>query len=287
MRPKRVVHVLRPQDTFSCGTAVLNGMFGVPKRGKLVPSNFEAEILNAIPSNPANHFSRHQGFAISRSVGIEVDQDDRAVWSESDMTAAFYCFLEPSWSSFQAINKTVPGSLAAEFDSSLANEHVVYPALRVMPMGWQSACGLLQYFHRRLCFLPPPLGSGLDPSREIRRDMPLPQTMDKSRQHFVTVYLHGFSQAELVHISELASAAKVSKATAAVHAAWANWGIPRQLRKQVVKQHEIDVLGARVSGALGRISLPRTIVSQLIAMSSWFCQNEPRTIVQGQIVGKR
>ena len=53
----------------------------------------------------------------------------------------------------------------------------MYPALRVMPVGWQSACGLLQYFHGRLFFLPPPLGAGLDPSREIRRDMPLPLTM--------------------------------------------------------------------------------------------------------------
>ena len=30
----------------------------------------------------------------------------------------------------------------------------VYPALRVMPMGWQSACRLLQYCHRRLCHRP-------------------------------------------------------------------------------------------------------------------------------------
>ena len=121
----------------------------------------------------------------------------RTMGSSFDMTAAFYCFLlEPSWYLFQAINKTVPGSLAAEFDPALANEPTVCPALRVMPMGWQGACGLLQYFHRRLCFLPPPLGAGLDPSRETRRDMPLPLTMDKSRQDFLTVHLDGFSQAE-------------------------------------------------------------------------------------------
>ena len=53
------------------------------------------------------------------------------------------------------------------------------------------------------------------------------------------------------------------------------------------EQDEVDVLGARVSGALGRISLPRTVVGQLIALSSWFCPNEPRTIVQEQIVGGR
>ena len=104
-----------------------------------------------------------------------MDEDERTiVWSESDMTAAFYRFLhEPSWYLFQAV-------LAAAFDASLAKEPAVYPALRVVLMGWQSACGSLQFFHRSLCFLPPPLGAGLDPSREIRRDMPLPRTMDKS-----------------------------------------------------------------------------------------------------------
>ena len=156
------------------------------------------------------------------------------------MTAAFYCFLlERSWYRFQANNKPVPGCLAAAFD----------PSLRVMPVGWQSACGLLPYFDRRLCFLPPPLGAGLDPSRETRRDMPLPRTMDQSRQVFFTVYLDGFSHAELVHISELASSAEIPK--------------------EVIKQDEIVVLRARVLGSLGRTSLPRTIIS--LAITWGYC----------------
>ena len=86
--------------------------------------------------------------------------------------------------------------------------------------------------------------------------MPLPRTIGKSRQDFFTVYLDGFSRAELVHISELASAAEIPTATAAVHAAWANWGSPRQPSKEVINQDDLDVLGSRVSGTLGRISLP-------------------------------
>ena len=208
--------------------------------------------------------------------------DDRViVWSESDMTAVFNCFLlEPSWYPDRSWK-------AAAFESALAKEPGVDPALRVMPMGWQSACCLLQYFHRRLCFLPPPLRAGLDPSREIRRDMPLPRTTDKSRQDFFTVYLDGCSPAELEHVSESASAAEIPKGTAAVHAAWANWGIPRQLGKEDMKQDDLDVLGARALGTLGRISIPRTVGGRLIALSSWFCQYEPRTIVQAQAVGGR
>ena len=57
--------------------------------------------------------------------------------------------------------------------------------------------------------------------------------MDKNRQDFFTFYLDGSSQTEVLHISESASAAEIPTATAAVHAAWAHWGIPRQLGKKV------------------------------------------------------
>ena len=42
-----------------------------------------------------------------------------------------------------------------------------------------------------------------------------------------------------------------------------------------------------MAGTLGRISFPRAVASKLIALSSWFCQEEPRTVVQAQIVGGR
>ena len=89
------------------------------------------------------------------------------------------------------------------------------------------------------------------------------------------------------HTSELASAAEVPSATAAVHAAWTNWGIPIQLGKEVTKEHEIEVLGAQVVGTLGRISFPRAVANKLIVWSSWFCQEGHRTMVQAQIVGGR
>ena len=229
---------LQPRDVFSCvGRPVPNGMFVVPKKGKLVEGTnlpILRLILNAIPSNAFQRIIEADIRALPHHgqwSGTEVDLDETViVWSESDMTAAFCCFLlESAWYPFQAFDKTVLGALAAEFDPTLAKEPRVYPALRFMPMGWQSACGLLQYFHRRLCLLPPPLGAGLDPSREIRRDMPLPLTKDKSQQDFFTVYLDVCSQAGLLHVSGLASAAEVPSATAVVHAAWTNWGIPRQL----------------------------------------------------------
>ena len=259
-----------------------------PKKGKQVEGTnlpILRLILNAIPSNAVQRIIEADTRALpyhGQWSGIVVDGDDRViVWSESDTTAAFYCFLlEPSWYLFQATNKTVPAALAAEFDPTLAKEPEVYPALRVMPMGWQSACGLLQYFHRRLCFLRPPLGAGLDPSREIRRDMPLPLKMCHKPAGFLHSLPRRLQPGRARAHFGAASAAELPSETAAVDAAWTNWGIPRQLGKKVVKANEIEVLGARVAG-------PRAVAGKLIALSSWFCQEEPRTRVQAQIVGER
>ena len=52
-------------------------------------------------------------------------------------------------------------------------------------------------------------------------------------------------------------------------------------------EDEIEDLVARLAGTLGRISLPRAVASKLNVLSSWFCQEEPRTIVHAQIVGGR
>ena len=99
---------------------------------------------------------------------------------------------------------------------------------------------------------------------------------------------------ELVHCSlELASAKRelVPNVTAAVHAALRptgeSHGYSRRLwAKKLYKQEEIDVLEARVSGILGRISIPRTVVGQLIAfLVVVLPERATLTVVQGQIVG--
>ena len=109
IRPRMFSHAVERQCSTGCS--------GVPKKGQAVggyqPFNFEAVLeRDSFQCVPANHSSRHCGLAIPWSmVGIQVDDDERAiVWSESDMTAAFYCcLLEPLWYLFQAIDKLVPG----------------------------------------------------------------------------------------------------------------------------------------------------------------------------------
>ena len=61
----------------------------------------------------------------------------------------------------------------------------------------------------------------------------------------------------------------------------------QQENPEAIREDEIEDLGARLAGTLGRISLPRAVASKLNVLSSWFCQEEPRTIVHAQIVGGR
>ncbi|CAK0857372.1 unnamed protein product, partial [Prorocentrum cordatum] len=111
------------RDVFKVkGTPVLNGLFGVPKRNKKLPVTDKAIlrlILTAIPTNSYQKVLEadirclpyHMQWA-----GIQLEDEQVLVWSESDMTSAIYNFrMEPEWLKYQAIGRAVPGRIAAEF----------------------------------------------------------------------------------------------------------------------------------------------------------------------------
>ena len=162
---------LKKQDIFHFrGTPLLNGLFGVEKKNKTLESGQPVlrMIINAIPTNALQEMIeadiRTMPYFVQWS-GISVEEEDRVVvWNELDMTSAFYVFrLEPAWYRFQALAKPVSGQFASKWVPDLRAEESVFPAVAVMAMGWKSACGLLQQIHRKLCFLPKPMGAGLGP----------------------------------------------------------------------------------------------------------------------------
>ena len=61
----------------------------------------------------------------------------------------------------------------------------------LMAMVWKSLCGLLQQIHRKLRFLPKPMEAALDPSREVRRDGPVPRS---GRPHVTSVLSNTISR---------------------------------------------------------------------------------------------
>jgi len=287
---------LKKDEVFHArGEPVLNGLFGVPKKSSAAETpagGILRLIINAIPTNAYQELLAADIRALpyfGQWSGIHLEDEEMLfTMSELDMTAAFYVFeLEPAWWGHQALNTGVPGRLAAEWRPELAAEDVVYPAVKVMMMGWKSACGLMQYFHRRLCFAPPPGGAGLDAAEEVRRDCPVPRSAGGARASALTIYLDNFTQAELIHWDRLSSLDEKSPEVKAVLAAWAHWGVPSQESKAVLRATEHQTLGCRIDGRRGVIGPPRPVVSELLGLTSWFTRGSERTLHQAQVLGGR
>ena len=175
---------LRKSEIFHVrGEPVLNGLTGVEKPGKTVPNTDLAVlrmIINAIPTNMFQQLLigiRTLPY-FGQWSGVQLDDQDRVlVFSEKDMTAAFYIYLmEEGWWPFQALSRPVKGADVREWRPDIGEDEEAYAAVTVMMMGWKSACGCLQHFHRRLCFEPAPVGAGLAAANEVRRDMPMPRS---------------------------------------------------------------------------------------------------------------
>ena len=84
-----------------------------------------------------------------------LDGDLLVTMSIEDLTSAFNLIeLGDPWMPFQALGKPVPGALAIPHRPEIAHLPWVYPASRVLMMGSKSACGIMQYIHRRILSMP-------------------------------------------------------------------------------------------------------------------------------------
>ncbi|CAE7773634.1 unnamed protein product [Symbiodinium necroappetens] len=75
-----------------------------------------------------------------------------------------------AWRGLMAFKLPVPGEVVGRPD--IDSIHV---AAAVIPMGWVNAVSLFQHLHRRIGLAEFPVGAGLDPADEWRRDRPVPR----------------------------------------------------------------------------------------------------------------
>ena len=78
---------------------------------------------------------------------------------------------------------------------------VGYLCLRVLPMGWKSAVGVMQAVHRTLMRVDKPFGAGLPRFGEIRKTAVLPTSKDQRTKEGWQVYLDNYFSLE-VHSSK-------------------------------------------------------------------------------------
>jgi len=129
----------------------LSGLFGVPKPNKVTSDGkpILRLIMNLIPINRALEVilgdiaelpsaSTWQQLVLSEGDSISI--------SQADMASAFYLFRVPTpWLKFLCFNFKLKGK-----DLGLPGSRDIYPACRVLPMGWASSVGVMQMASREL-----------------------------------------------------------------------------------------------------------------------------------------
>eukprot|EP00438_Fugacium_kawagutii_P009174 Skav206215 [mRNA] locus=scaffold1844:512197:519913:- [translate_table: standard] len=232
------------------GVRVLNGMFGVRKKGLASCGRpILRLIMNMIPSN-----SIHR--VISGRVGrlpnicawsnIVCSEGQLISVCQSDMAAAFYLFRLPlAWSEQLCFDISGTASELGLEDRPL--DEVQYLSCAVLPMGWSSAVGVMQFIAEEVLFR-----NGLPNSHQIRGGSPLPPwvvssatTAQKSNRVWWHVYLDNYASGEVHDADQEASGGTWQHS---VEEWWEDAGISCSKEKSVVNSKEATELGAFISG---------------------------------------
>ena len=229
------------------GEKVLNGMFGVPK-AKILPSGQTTlrTITNLIPSNAV---LREIPGRISRLPNIcqwlqvcMADGEELSI-CQSDMTSAFYLFSLPGeWPELLCFNLSYKGH-----EIGLETDEVHYLGCSVLPMGWASATGVMQYIAEEVL-----LRGGISQQAQITKTSGLPpwvvpssQIGEKRGQSWWHVYLDNYASGEKLRRGSKAVGGELQ---AEVEHLWKDAGIVSSTDKAVTNATEASELGAFVSG---------------------------------------
>lgn len=130
----------------------LSGLFGVPKPGKFTSSKNKQVLrlmMNLIPINRALDVILGDIHELPSALiwqELVLFEGSSITISQADMSAAFYLFrLPPGWLKFLSFNFRLKRT-----DVGLVGPGFVYPACRVLPMGWSSSVGLMEMASREL-----------------------------------------------------------------------------------------------------------------------------------------
>jgi hypothetical protein len=193
------------------------GLFGIGK-GKYLealgedgqPLEILRLIINMVASNELQRVLagdiRTMPF-FGQWLGFEVWGDEVLAWCSEDMKCAFYVFRVPRcWWPYFAIKGKAP----AEWFGGPPGEFR-YLCAAVVPMGWLSAVGACQHFHRFILQRGPSssLGVALPKEAELRKDRALPTEAGGRVKSFYQVYIDNFDAGAIVARDDLVEREKV------------------------------------------------------------------------------
>jgi len=178
---------------------------------------------------------------------------------EDDEQNCFFLYALPDvWMPYLAFSKPVSARVFGE-DS----DRLVFPALRVIPMGWLSSCDVLQDIARGIA-----LKAGADPLAEITPLAKLTDLTGEAWQNYIDNYF-------VFRVRDAAVADGLPSALAErVRRAKGKLGIPLHVKKRKDGALEGKVLGAYVDGVGGTVGVKAT-ERQLLMVAGLFLLYTP------------
>eukprot|EP00438_Fugacium_kawagutii_P005000 Skav230039 [mRNA] locus=scaffold465:66745:71032:+ [translate_table: standard] len=246
------------------GGLYLSGLFGVPKPHRFTKDHQEVLrlIMNLIPINRAlGIICGDIDFPPSSASWqlLALDQEECVRVSQCDMSSAFYLFrLPPCWLPYLCFHHPMEGASVG-----MPEHAVVYPACRVLPMGWSSSVGLMQQASRELI-----RRVNLPSGEELHRQGLVPRWFvqvlqrETKTQTWWQVYLDNFMAAEVgkpEHLSE-----KTSQFHAAAVGAWDAAGVLCSEDKHVLEAPVATELGIQIHGPDGLVGASGVRLAQVV-----------------------
>ena len=238
------------------GSILVNGAFGVPKEDPSAP-DFDPEectlrfIANLQPTNDLQRTIEAEIESLpvfTQWMLLELIQGEMFLVDSEDQTCSFFLYyLDEEWLPWfvfdQECTCAIPGVPA----------DATWPAMRVLPMGWRSAAGVMEHLHLQLTRawrlrLPAP-----SRPMELGRSTLVKPDEEGRIKDFFTVFLDNWdrlrrSQQRLLHEHK----GQTSAEQAALRETLALWGVHRHEKKAVTSEPLHATLGAAIFGERGR-----------------------------------
>ena len=262
----------------------LSGLFGVPKPGKFTSQGkpILRLIMNLIPINRALDVIKGDiselPSASSWQQLVLVEGDTISI-SQADMASAFYLFrIPPAWQKFLCFNFKLTRKQAG-----LTGPGFVYPACRVLPMGWSSSVGVMQMASRELI-----RQAQLTSSDELRRGSLVPPWFVEvvpflgGSRSWWQVYLDNFMAAEVARQGNGQGADRTLHGQAT--ASWDASGVLCSSDKHVYQAPVATELGVEVNGPLGLMGASATRIFKAVLASLHLIGGRPLSSRMVQVV---
>lgn len=249
------------------GEKVFNGAFGVVKPNRWVGRKPVLRLTRVLHRALPGAVEGLVGPAKWQAICLE--PGETLFTSGDDLVSCFYLFSIPyEWSKYFAFRKTVKRRVLGGPGDP---EEELYLASRVIPMGWSAAVTVVQHLHRRMALSP----GGLEPSRELHRERPMPEKRIGEDNAYWNLYIDDFTLLETLvegqESEEGSVASSCSDTQLSIRSIYERLKVPFSKEKGEVRVVTSDKLGAHLNGVDGTLGIGQARAVELLFLGLHLC----------------